>query len=91
MISARLTPAHDILDRVLDRADVVGHLENQIPCVYDSSPQEVADVLTYARREWGHGGEPITLEDVQAVMKEIDGRDRVWTPDELEAAQKKEL
>ncbi|MCB9913932.1 MAG: dehydrogenase [Planctomycetes bacterium] len=53
--------------------------------VYNESPENVAAVLTYVRREWGHGAEPVTPDDVRAVLEEMKTRTRPWTVPELEA------
>jgi len=55
--------------------------------VYDGGAEEVAAVLTYARREWGHGAEPVSVEEVEAVLAELAERGRSWTAEELEAAR----
>lgn len=56
--------------------------------VFDSSPEEVAAVLTYARREWGHGAEPISPDEVRVILKEMSEQEEVWTAASLKAAQK---
>jgi hypothetical protein len=55
--------------------------------VYDSSAEDVAAVLTYARREWGHGAEPVTAEEVREIQSEFDARGSVWTAEQLLAAR----
>lgn len=54
--------------------------------VYAASPEDVAAVLTYARREWGHGAEPITADEVREVQAELAERGKPWTAAELDAA-----
>jgi mono/diheme cytochrome c family protein len=47
--------------------------------------EQVAAVLTYIRREWGHTGTPVTAAMVKAVRAATAGRIRPWTKAELEA------
>jgi len=58
--------------------------------VYGGSAEDVAAVLTYIRREWGHGAEPVTPEEVQAVVEELAQRGRPWTAEELLKAREEE-
>lgn len=58
--------------------------------VYDDSTEDVAAVLTYIRREWGHGAEPVTPEEVLAVVEELAQRGRPWTAEELLKAREEE-
>ena len=47
--------------------------------------KEIANVLTYVRREWGNGGkEPVTAEQVTALRTESEDREVPWTQEELE-------
>jgi mono/diheme cytochrome c family protein len=45
--------------------------------------QQIADVLTYVRREWGNKGKPVDAETVQTVRSRTSDRTRPWTEDEL--------
>ncbi|NOS69883.1 MAG: cytochrome c [Verrucomicrobia bacterium] len=47
------------------------------------SEQEVANVLTYIRQAWGNKAGPVSVEQVQAVKKEI-GKRPNFTPEELQ-------
>jgi mono/diheme cytochrome c family protein len=49
------------------------------------SDQEIADVITYVRQEWGNKASPVTPEQVAAVRAKLkaQGRTTTWTPDEL--------
>jgi mono/diheme cytochrome c family protein len=44
---------------------------------------EIAAVLTYIRREWGHAASPIEPADVARTRTETTGRTRPWTIAEL--------
>jgi hypothetical protein len=45
--------------------------------------QQIAAVLTYIRREWGHGASPVTPALVKDVRAATASRTRPWTNDEL--------
>ncbi len=47
------------------------------------SDQQVADVLTYIRQEWGNKAGPVTLEQVKAVRAQVAGRPGNETAAEL--------
>jgi mono/diheme cytochrome c family protein len=51
------------------------------------SDEQLAAVLTYIRREWGHGAEPLTPEQVATVRAATGDRDRPWTIAELESLE----
>ena len=55
----------------------------EMPALKGFSDQQIASILTYARREWDHGGEPITPATVSAVGKETAGRELPWTVQQL--------
>jgi mono/diheme cytochrome c family protein/glucose/arabinose dehydrogenase len=44
---------------------------------------QIADVLTYIRREWGHTGDPIGSAAVKAIREQESKREDSWTQDEL--------
>ena len=46
---------------------------------------QIADVLTYIRREWGQGAEPIDAAAVAAIRAATSERKRPWTEAELNA------
>ena len=46
---------------------------------------QIANVLTYVRREWGHTASPVTPALVQEQRKATAGRTRPWTNEELAA------
>jgi mono/diheme cytochrome c family protein len=47
------------------------------------SDDQIADVLTYIRREWGQTGSPIDPALVATVRAQTAGRTRPWTNEEL--------
>jgi mono/diheme cytochrome c family protein len=57
--------------------------ELEMPPVNILSDQEIAALLTYIRREWGHTASPITPEFVGKIRKETADRLEAWTEPEL--------
>jgi mono/diheme cytochrome c family protein/glucose/arabinose dehydrogenase len=47
--------------------------------------EQIASVLTYIRREWGHMASTVDPATVKAVRASTSGRSRPWTTDELAA------
>ena len=45
--------------------------------------EQIANVLTYVRREWGQAATPVDADTVKAVRALSIGRSRPWTDDEL--------
>jgi len=45
--------------------------------------RQIASILTYARREWGHAADPVEPEAVAKVRRETAGRPDAWTEAEL--------
>jgi len=50
---------------------------------YSAPDADIAAVLTYVRREWGHGVDPVSPEEVAAVRAATSERKRPWTAAEL--------
>ncbi|MBK7643117.1 MAG: c-type cytochrome [Planctomycetes bacterium] len=50
--------------------------------------EDVAALLTYVRREWGNGAEPVTAGAVAKVREEVKERKTPWTVKELEGVGK---
>ena len=48
------------------------------------SDEQIANVLTYVRREWGHTASTVTPEQVAQERKATEGRNRPYTPEELQ-------
>jgi mono/diheme cytochrome c family protein len=45
--------------------------------------EQIASVLTYIRREWGHTASPVDAALVREIRAATGNRSRPWTPDEL--------
>jgi mono/diheme cytochrome c family protein len=52
--------------------------------------EQIADVLTYVRREWGQTGSPVDPSTIASVRAQTAGRARPWTNDELLALAARE-
>jgi mono/diheme cytochrome c family protein len=48
---------------------------------------ELADALTYVRREWGHAADPVSASTLKELRAAAKGRTQPWTAAELEALQ----
>lgn len=89
LLEDKATPIRIVLGGLSGPIEVQGKTWDLEMPVYDAEPEDVAAVLTYARREWGHGAEPITAADVEAIVAEFAERGRIWTAKELAEAQAK--
>jgi mono/diheme cytochrome c family protein len=57
--------------------------DSEMPSV-SFSDEDVAAILTYVRREWGHGAEPVLPATIARVRAATKGRTQPWTIAELE-------
>jgi len=57
--------------------------DSEMPSV-SFSDEDVAAILTYIRREWGHGAEPVSPATIAKVREATKGRTQPWTVAELE-------
>ncbi len=55
---------------------------------HELSDEELAGVLTFLRREWGHGADPVAPQFVREVRSKHAARRSAWSVDELERARK---
>ncbi|MEM7306667.1 MAG: c-type cytochrome [Planctomycetota bacterium] len=53
---------------------------------WGSSDEDLAAVLTYLRREWGHGADPVEIAAIRAVSEAVGKRGQPFTLSELEPA-----
>ena len=76
----------------LARADITARIllngkEGRIglmpPLGLSLTDEQIANVLTYIRREWGHTGQPVTAAEVKAARSLTADRTRPWTDNEL--------
>jgi mono/diheme cytochrome c family protein/glucose/arabinose dehydrogenase len=54
------------------------------------SDEQLAAVLTYIRRSWGHQAAPVSPAQVSEIRGRTAGRDRPWTPEELTRLDRQE-
>jgi putative membrane-bound dehydrogenase-like protein len=63
--------------------EVGGEVWNGEMPAWPASDADLACVLTYARRAWGHGAEPVTPNRVAAAIAEAGDRARPYTAEEV--------
>jgi mono/diheme cytochrome c family protein len=63
--------------------EVDGALWNGEMPAWSSSDADLAALLTYVRREWGHGADPVTPADVAAALAPVADRLQPFTAPEL--------
>ena len=44
---------------------------------------QIASILTYVRREWGHTASPVDPQEVKSVRDQYPGREDMWTVADL--------
>lgn len=54
-----------------------------MPAILNLSSDEISEILTYVRREWGHRAPPVTVESVRAIKRVVEDREEPWTQAEL--------
>ena len=78
-----LAPAH-VTARI-----VIGGKEGPVglmpPLGASLTDDQIANALTYIRREWGNAGTPVDAQTVKAAREASAGRTRPWTTEELTA------
>ena len=78
-------PARILLQGLRGEVQLEGERwDGEMPAVAYSD-EDVAAILTYVRREWGHGAEPVTAATIARVRAATKGRTQPWTLAELEA------
>ncbi len=55
----------------------------EMPAIINMSNTEIAEVLTYIRREWGHQAAPVDPATVRKIREEVEDREQPWTEKEL--------
>ncbi|HYE98032.1 MAG TPA: c-type cytochrome [Planctomycetota bacterium] len=55
----------------------------EMPAVLNMTSEEIAEALTYIRREWGHQASPIDVSTVRRIRAALEDRDDPWTEAEL--------
>lgn len=57
--------------------------ELEMPPLFVLNDEQVASIMTFVRREWGHTASPVSPEFVEKVRKETADRQDAWTEAEL--------
>ncbi len=55
----------------------------EMPAVLTMTSDEIAEALTYIRREWGHQAPPVEPATVRKIRAAVDDREEPWTMKEL--------
>jgi mono/diheme cytochrome c family protein len=55
----------------------------EMPAVLTMTNDEIAEALTYIRREWGHQAPPVEPATIRAIRKVVDDREEPWSMKEL--------
>jgi mono/diheme cytochrome c family protein len=77
---------------VLGREDLLARIvlnglkgELLMPPIGTLDDQQLAAILTYIRRAWGHQAGPVSPEVLESVRARSQGRQAPWTANELSA------
>lgn len=76
-----------VLNGLIGPIDVKGQQFNNNMLAWKDvlNNQQIADVLTYVRAEWGNKASAVTPEQVKAIRAQVTDRGDYWTTKELEA------
>jgi mono/diheme cytochrome c family protein len=55
----------------------------EMPAILTMSNDEIAEALTYIRREWGHQAPPVEPAAVRSIRAKVDDREEPWSMKEL--------
>jgi mono/diheme cytochrome c family protein/HEAT repeat protein len=55
----------------------------EMPSAATLEDSQIAAILSYIRREWGHEADPISFAQVARIRREVSDRQLQWTEDEL--------
>jgi mono/diheme cytochrome c family protein len=77
-------PVRIVLHGLRGPINVGGRAYNlEMPALRLLSDQQIADALTYVRRSWDHGADPVTAEMVTKIRSDTQERQDPWTAGEL--------
>ena len=81
-----------VLNGLIGPIDVKGQPFNNNMLAWKDAfnDQQIADVLTYIRAEWGNKAPPVTAEQVKVIRARVTDRGDYWTTKELEAVPLKD-
>ncbi len=76
--------ARIVLNGVRGKLNVKGRTwELEMPPLNILSDQDIANLLTYVRRDWGHTASPVTADFIAKVRADTAKRESAWTEPEL--------
>ena len=55
----------------------------EMPALGALADEDIANILTYIRREWEHGADPIDVATVKQARAETSSRNEAWSAKEL--------
>jgi mono/diheme cytochrome c family protein len=55
----------------------------EMPAILTMANDEIAEALTYIRREWGHQAPPVEPATIRSIRAKVDDREEPWTMKEL--------
>ena len=55
----------------------------EMPSFSTFTDDQIAEILTYIRREWEHGAEPVTVNTVKAIREATQNHEEAWSEAEL--------
>lgn len=73
---------HGLRGRVVINGEAA---DMEMPTLAALNDEQVADALTYTRREWDHRADPVTKEAVAKVREEMKERGQPWDREEITA------
>ena len=59
------------------------HWELIMPGLAVFDDEQIASIMTYVRREWGHTASPVEPSEVKSIRDQYPGREDMWTVEEL--------
>ena len=73
-----------VLQGVSGSIDVEGlQFRLEMPPLGKLPDQDIADALTYVRREWEHNAPPVSVETVKMIREEVKDQSDAWSSKEL--------
>jgi mono/diheme cytochrome c family protein len=76
--------ARIVLNGVRGKLNVKGRTwELEMPPLNILADQDIANLLTYIRRDWGHTAAPVTAEFVAKIRAQTAQHESAWTETEL--------
>ncbi|MDB5297500.1 MAG: cytochrome c subunit of cbb3 type cytochrome oxidase, partial [Phycisphaerales bacterium] len=71
---------HGLRGRVVIKGEAA---DMEMPTLAALNDEQIADALTYVRREWDHRADPVSKDAVAKVREETKDRGQPWSRDEV--------